>query len=241
MKVLRILCILALCAVPALADPDVPEIRLGTPPPSEPPVDPAKIHAVEAFLAARQIGSLNRDHAAPARALIHTTDPLNDATLFGPKGATLAAFNFEDESIAQVGFGHFSVSAYLLFANGSGQIIESRDEDLVFAQEGDRYVCTFLHAVNMITWTQDGVRDEAAALGASAEFERAQRQLSDGALGHDRLTTYSLADVERGPGGRVVVQCLRFRSDPGKRGFQVTSAPIVLYRSSGDSIRIESN
>lgn len=240
MKVLRLLCILALCAAPAAADPDVPEIRLGTPPPPEPPVDAAKIHAVEAFLAARQVGSLNPEHSAPARALIHTAERPDDATLFGPKGATLAAFNFEDESIAPVGFGHFSVSVYLLFANGSGQVVESRDEELVFSHEGERYVCTFLHAVNVITWTQDGVRDEAAALDATAEFERAQRYVSDGALSHDKLTTYSLADVEKGPGGRVVVQCLRFRSDPGKRGFQVTSTPIVLYRSA-DSIRIESN
>lgn len=240
MKVLRILCILALCAVPALADPDVTEIRLGTPPPPEEPVDPAKVRAVEGFLAARQVGSLNRDHVSPARALTHTTERLDDATLFGPKDATLAAFNFENESIVPVGFGHFSVSVYLLFANGSGQVVESRDEELVFSHEGDRYVCTFLHAVNVITWTQDGVRAEAASLGAASEFERAERYLADGALGHERLTTYSLADVQKEAGGRVVVQCLRFRSDPGKRGFQVSSTPIVLYRSD-DSIRIESN
>ncbi len=240
MRLASLLCILLLSAAPAIADTGVTEIHLGTPPPPEQEVDRAKVNAVERLLAARQAGSIDRDRAPEARLLFRTKERLDDAAVFGPKGSSLAAFNFHDESIASEGAGRFSVSVFLLFSNEVGQVVESRDEELIFSHEGDGYACTALHATNVIAWSQDGVREAAAALGATQELEQAERYLVGGSAGKDKRSSFSMADIEKSADGKVVVQCLRFRSDPGKRGFDVSTNPVVLSRVN-DSIRVESN
>lgn len=240
MKLASMALTLLISAAPALADSVATEIRLGTPPPEAPKVDRSKISAVERFLAARQAGSVDRDQASRARALLRTKDRPDDAVLFGPKGATLAAFDFHDDAIAPEGSGLFAVSVFLLFANESGQVVESRDEDLFFSRDADGYVCTILRPTNVIAWGQEGVREAAARLGATQELDRAQRHLTESVGGKNQRSSYSLAEVQRGADGKVVVQCLRFRSEPGKRGYEVRTSPIILSKSA-DSIRVESD
>lgn len=255
MKIASLALTLLITAAPALAEPalappapdesapaesGVTEIRLGTASQEGQKADRAKISAVERFLAARQAGSIDRDLASRARALLRTKDRPDDATLFGPKGATLAAFDFHDDAIAPEASGLFAVSVFLLFANEAGQVVESRDEDLFFSREEDGYVCTILRATNVIAWGQEGVREEAARLGATQELDEAQRHLVESAGGKNQRSSYSLAEVQKDADGKIVVRCLRFRSEPGKRGYEVRIAPIVLSKST-NSIRVESD
>jgi hypothetical protein len=217
-----VLCIF--CPASAIAE-NVTEIQLGSPPPPERPVDPARVSAVERFLAARQAGG-----AGAARSLLHTKGRLDDATVFGSIGASLAAFQFHDESIASEGEGRFRVSVFLLFADDAGQVVESRDEDLTFSRNGDGYACTSLHPTNTIVWTEQRVREEAAALGSADELEQARRYVLEGGAQEGKRSSYSMADIQRNADGAIVVQCLRFLSSPGKRGFEVRTTPIVFSR-----------
>src|SRR5690242_14437188 len=98
MKYAPLLCSLLLFASSAFADTGVTDIRLGTPAPAPTPVDKAKVKAVERLLAARQTGSVDRGLASRARALLRTKERLDDATVFGPKESSLAAFDFHDEA-----------------------------------------------------------------------------------------------------------------------------------------------
>jgi len=240
MKHAPLLCSLLLFASSAFAEPGVTDIRLGTPAPPPAPVDKVKVKAVERFLAARQAGSIDRSLASKARALVRTKERLPDGTLFGPKESNLAAFDFHDEAIEPAGAGRFRVSVFLLFANAGGQVVESRDEELTFSKAGDTYFCEGLRVTNLVEWSQADVLEAARSLGASRELDEAQRYLRQTAAGKTARVAYSLADVQKNPDGKIVVQCLRFKSDPGRRGFDVTTAPIVLSRSD-DSIRVEPN
>ena len=196
--------------------------------------------AVERFLAARQAGSNDRDLAPKARALLRTKERLEDAALFGPKGSTLAAFDFHDEAIEPAGAGRFRVSVFLLFANEAGQVVETRDEVLTFVKSGDSYVCESPRVTNLVAWSQEDVLEAARSLGASKELDEARRHVRESSAAKTARVAYSFADVQKNAEGRIVVQCLRFKSDPGRRGFEVTAVPIVLSRSD-DSIRVESN
>lgn len=240
MKLAPLLCSLLLFVSSASAEPGVTEIRLGTPAPPPAAIDKTKVKAVERFLAARQTGSNDRDLASRARALLRTKERLDDAALFGPKGSTLAAFDFHDEAIEPAGAGRFRVSVFLLFANAAGQVVESRDEELTLIKSRDSYVCEALRVTNLIAWSQEDVLEAARSLGALKELDEAQRSLRESPAAKTARVAYSFADVQRNADGRIVVQCLRFKSDPGRRGFAVTTAPIVLSRSD-DSIRVESN
>jgi hypothetical protein len=240
MKLAPLLCSLLLFASSASAEPGVTEIRLGAPTPPPATIDKTKVKAVERFLAARQAGSNDRDLASRARALLRTKERLEDAALFGPKGSTLAAFDFHDEAIEPAGAGRFRVSVFLLFANAAGQVVESRDEELTFVKSGDSYVCGVLRVTNLIVWSQEDVLEAARSLGASKELDEAQRYLRESPAEKTARVAYSFADVQKNADGRIVVQCLRFKSDQGRRGFNVTTAPIVLSRSD-DSIRVEPN
>jgi hypothetical protein len=240
MKLAPVLCSLLLFAPSAFAEPGVTEIRLGAPAPAPAQVDKAKVKAVERFLAARQTGSTDRELGERARALLRTKARVDDATLFGPKGSTLAAFDFHDEAIEPAAPGRFRVSVFLLFADAAGQVVESRDEELTFAKAGDTYVCEALRVTNVIVWSQIEVLETARSLGASKELKEAQRYLRESSAGKNARVAYSLADIQKNADGRIVVQCLRFKSDPGRRGFDVTTAPIVLS-GSNDSIRVEPN
>jgi hypothetical protein len=239
MKLATVLGSLLLCSSSVFAEPSVTEIRLGAPAPPAPSVDKTMVEAVEHFLAARQSASADPSHASRVRGLVTTKEHLDDATLFGPKGSSLAAFDFHDESIAPAEHGQFRVSVFLLFADAAGMVVESRDEELAFLRTGDHYTCEALRATNVIAWSQEEVLQAARSIGVSKELDEAQRVLRDSAAAKT-LIAYSLADVQKDPNGKVVVQCLRFKSDPGRRGFDVTTAPIVLSRSD-DSIRVEPN
>jgi len=240
MKHAPLLCSLLLLASSAFADPDVTDIRLGTAAPPPATADKAKVKAVERFLAARQAGNADRALASKARALLRTKERVDDATLLGPKASVLAAFDFHDEAIEPEGAGKFRVSVFLLFASETGQVVESRDEELTFSRAGDSYLCEGLRVTNRVEWSQTDVLEAARTLGASRELDEAQRYVRQSTTGKAARVAYSFADVQKNADGRIVVQCLRFKSDPGRRGFDVTTAPIVLSRSD-DSIRVEPN
>jgi hypothetical protein len=227
-------------APPRAAESEVvTDIRLGEAPPLPEKPNQGIVHAVEQFLAARQDASIDRSLAPRAHA--HLTAKVDDSVLLGPEGAELAAFDFHDDAIQPLGSGRYRVTAYLLFADDVGQVVESRDETLVFAShEGTGVTCTELKATNVILWDQQGIADAAKTMGAALELERANRYLREGSKGGDRLLAYSVADVTRDPGGKTLIQCLRFTSRAGKRGFEVSASPLVLTRTA-DSIRVESN
>jgi hypothetical protein len=239
MKHASLLCSLLVFASSAFAEPGATEIRLGTtPPPAR--VDSAHAAAIERFLAARQAGSADHHHAATARALLRTAEHLDDVTVFGPKGSILSAFDFHDEAIESAENHRFRVSVFLLFADSTGQVVESRDEGLTFSRSGDGYACEAIHVMNRVEWSQAGVLEAARSIGASKEIDEAQRYLRESAGGKPARVAYSLADVRKSEDGKIVVECLRFKSDPGRRGFDVTSTPIVLSRRD-DAVRIETN
>lgn len=231
---------LLLLAVPALADTAVTEIRLGTPPPPAAPIDPAKVKAVERFLVARQQASVSRKKTAEVRRLMAVSPAPGEVALFGDRGVAITAFDFQNEAVEPRGSGRFEVPVYLIFANSKGEVVESRSERLTFSRRGDSYVCSALQATDVIVWWPDAVSDAANSLGVAEEYMRAQSFLAEASRGRTRTLAYSLADVQKADNGTVVVQCLRFESDRGKRGFAVNDAPIVLTRSGG-MIRIESN
>ena len=177
--------------------------------------------------------------ARNARSKVHAAEPIGDEVLFGRKGQTIAAFDFHDESIETSESGGFRISVYLLFSDSNGRVVESRDETLTFSKHGRTYDCTALRAVNVIAWGQEGVLEAARTLEATRELVRAERSLHALPTVRTRILAYSLADVERSTDGKVVVQCLRFQANLGKRGFDVTTTPLVVTRD--DSVQIESN
>jgi hypothetical protein len=219
--------------------PDPVEIRLGDDPPPPPPDDRAPANAVERFLAARQQGSIDSTMRADARAMLHGGQAVSDESLFGRPGQSIAAFDFHDESVQKDDSGNFEVSVYLLLAGPDGRVVESRDEMLAFRANGGDYACTAVQATNVIAWGEDGVVETARSLEASRALDRAERFLQAKAAERTHILAYSLADVERDKSGRVVVQCLRFQANLGKRGFDVTTTPLVVNRD--DSVEVGSN
>jgi len=158
----------------------------------------------------------------------------------GPPEATIVGFDFHDDAIETLGSGRYRVTAYLLFSDATGQVVQSRDETLVFSMREGGAVCTDLKTTNQIVWDQQGISEVAKSLNAAPELDRANRYLREDARAGDRLLAFSVADVTRDPGGKVLVQCLRFKSQAGKRGFEVSASPLVLTRTA-DSIRVETN
>ncbi len=231
--------ILALLAAPAFAGPDDFDIRLGTAPPPPAPADPARVKAVENFLAARQVGSHEASKRAAARALL--TAKADDETLFGPPAATLAAYDFHDASIEDEGRSAFSVSVYLLFANRDGVVVESRDEILDFSARGQRgYVCTSIAPTSVITWDAGGVAKTADEIGAADALARADNVLHAWTTRERGEAAYSLADIWKTEDGRVLVQCLRFTAQRGRRGFDAQDSTLVLKKD-GAGYSVDSN
>jgi hypothetical protein len=228
-------------ASPAATDPGLTQIQLGSTPPAPSPADPAKVRAVERLLAARQDGSLNRKQTAEARRLVSTKERAGDDLLFGDPGSSIAAFDFQNDAIEAPDAGHFEVPVYILFANPDGQVVASRSEIIVFTRREAAWVCTGLYSMEVMAWLPEPVRDSAQALGAAEEYMRAQTFLRDMRSGGRRTLSYSLADIQKTSEGKVVVQCFRFASNLGKRGFDVNDAPIVLTRAADGLIRVESN
>lgn len=233
-------------AAPLRADsaPDpssVTEIRLGTPPPA-PSVDRTRVSAVERYLALRQDGSASR---AGGRAPRAAAGPKGSTAedLYGPIGTRLVAFDFPADSFEPPASGkasQFQVPVYLLFANADGQVVESRDETLVFSGGKGAWSCTSRRTSASMAWSADGVRSRAATLGVSEELKEVQSRLRDGTVGRPHGLAYSVADIVKEGDGRVVVHCIRFQGDPGRRGFDVQTDPLVLSRQRGE-LRIESH
>lgn len=236
-------------AVPAFAGadpaPDAPtgsatEIRLGLAPPAPPAADPARVNAVERFLAVRQEGSAARATGRAVKVAAMAPRSATPEELYGPKEARFVAFDFKNESVEAAGPGRFRATAFLLFADEAGQVVESRDESLLFAGTGGAWACVSRQTTASMSWDSDGVLDTAVSLGVSDELRQARTHLRDWTVGRRQGLAYSVADVAKERDGRVVVQCLRFTADPGRRGFGVDSAPLVLTRDGG-KLRVESN
>ena len=215
---------------------EVPEIRLiGTTAP-ERSFDRSKTEAVESFLAARQDGSIDPSLAERVRSRLRTTEEVPTTALFGPKGATLAAFDFREEAIVQEA-DEFRVPVYLLFTDKSGRVVETRDESLTFSPGDGSYVCTGLRATNVISWNDESVRAAAKKANAEWELERVERHLREWTADRNDLAGYSVSSVRPRGDGSFLVTCMRYESQPGQRGYRVDVSPIVLRRS-GDSIRV---
>jgi len=211
------------------ADPPV-EIRLGKQAVPAPKADPAAVHAVERFFAARQTASLNRTRLAAARRLTASAARADDATLAGSPGQTLLAFDFTDGAIERLATGRFRVSVYLLFADRQGKVVESRDEDLVFTGQGGSYVCASLKTTSLMHWDSSEVVKGASRLKASQALDRADESLKEWAQRQNRLAAYSIEDVFPAGSGRIMIPCLKFTAEPGKRGYDVVDSPIMIRR-----------
>ncbi len=233
-----------LAAAPAFAgsgaDGTITEIRLGEAPPPPPAVDPSRVRAVERFLAARREASSAR--AAGRRAGLSVPGPKGASAedLYGAAGSRLVAFDFQDASIERSAPGRFTVDVYLLFADDAGQVVESRDERLTFAGADGAWACASRVTTATIAWDSGAVAAEARTIGASEELDRARAHLRAWTADHKYALAYSVADVVKTSDGHVTVECLRFRSDAGMRGFDVDAVPVVLSRDRG-GLRVESD
>jgi hypothetical protein len=240
--------LLLVAATPAFAGTDpgpdstaATEIQLGddaAPPPPAP--EDFRVQAVEGFLADRQRASIARTHTGVGAS--HATGPqgATDEELYGPKGSHLIAFDFAPEAAESEGSTHFRVPVYLLFADEDGAVVESRDETLDFSETDGTWACAARRTSAQMSWMDDGVLDAAESLGVSEELTEAERHLHDWTVGRKESLAYSVADIAKENGGRVVVTCLRYTAEFGRRGFDVTSTPLVLSREQG-VFRFESN
>jgi hypothetical protein len=126
---------------------------------------------------------------------------------------------------------------YLLFTDKQGRVVETRDETLTFSTGEGSYVCTDLRATNVIAWNDETVRAAAKTANALWEYERIESHLRDWASDRNDLAGYSVSSVRPRGDGSFLVNCMRYESQPGHRGYRVDVTPIVLHRS-GDSIRV---
>ena len=214
----------------APADKAISEIRLGKPPLPAPKADPVTARAVERFLAARQSASVDRSRDAAARRLIGAAAKVDAATLAGSPGRTLLAFDFRDGAIERMGTGRFRVPVYLLFADRQGRIVESRDEVLTFTGGAGGYLCTSLKMTSVMSWDSAEAAKSASRLGARDALERGNEFLLDWAKRQTRPAGYSIEDVYAAGAARVLIPCLRFSSDFGKRGYDVVDSPLIMRR-----------
>lgn len=241
MRLATLLCATLLLASTAWADADVPLIRLGEAPPPPPAADPAKIHAVECFLAARQEASASRIRTAALRRGLAGTRQFDDDVLVGPRGAMLLAFDFGDADVPARGerVSRFTLPVHLLFAKDDGEVVETRAEELTFVAAAGGWSCSDIVPTDVVSWDVSGTIDGANAAGIGTELGALRERLR-GAKGSNKWTAYSLAEVEREDGGRVIVRCLRYSATRGKRGIEIEDEPVVLVKR-GDSYRIETD
>ena len=241
--------LLLVAAYPAFAGTDpgsdstasATDIVLGdtTPPPPPAPED-FRVQAVEGFLAERQEASVARSGGRAEKVRATAPKGAGDEDLFGPAGSHLIAFDFSPEAIESERAGHFRIPVYLLFADEEGEVVESRDEALDFSDTNGIWLCTSRKTSAAMSWIGDGVLDTAESLGVADELGQAEKHLHDWTIGRKESVAYSVADIAKEAGGRVVVSCLRYTAEFGRRGFDVKSEPLVLSRQQG-VLRIESN
>jgi hypothetical protein len=217
---------------PSTAGEAPAEIRIGQPRTPAPKPDPAMVRSVERFFGARQTASVDRSKEAAARRWIAAGVKVSSETLAGERGQTLIAFDFGDGAITRLGDGRFRVSVYLLFADRQGRIVQSRDEVISFTGGGQSFVCSSIKTASEMRWDSDEIAKGADRLGAGQALERADQMLQDWALGQTRLGAYSIEGVFPAGSGRIMIPCLKFTSDFGKRGYDVVDAPLIMKRGS---------
>jgi len=217
------------------ADSGAKEIVLVGENPAPPPAPPdiARSAAVEEFLSARQDASVDRSLAGQVRREMATSVHVADDVLLGPSGASMVAFDFDDGDIrrAEGNAGRFTVTSTVIFASADGQIIESRDEELTFVASGSGYACAKIAATNVISWEATAAQ-RASDAGIARDMEGLKeywrRPSNPG-----QSVAYSVSDVERRPDGDVVVSCIRYTANAGKRGFQTEAASVVITKQDG--------
>lgn len=220
----------------------VPEIVLVGEDPVPPPAPPdmARSGAVEDFLAARQDASIDRSLAARLRRELATRGSVPDEVLLGPAGASMIAFDYDDGDIyrAEDRAGGFNVTATALFASPDGQVIETRDEELTFVPSGEGYACVRIVPTNVISWDAT-VAQRASDAGIARDLDRLKEYWRR-PENPEQVVAFSISDVERRPGGDVVVSCLRYTANPGQRGFETNAASVVITKQDG-SFQLESH
>jgi hypothetical protein len=218
------------CAVSSDAGKPPAEIRIGKAPPPAPRPDPAALRVVERFLAARQSASVDRSREAAARRWLTGAAKVDAATLIGSPGQTMVAFDFNDGSIERLEGGRFRVSVYLLFADRQGRVAESRDEVLTFTGGGGAFLCASLKKASVMHWDNEEAVKGARRLRSRDALERADEFLRGWAQGQSRVGAYSIEGVYPAGSAKIIIPCLKFTAEYGKRGYDVVDAPIIMRR-----------
>ncbi|HEY2924415.1 MAG TPA: hypothetical protein VGJ98_05545 [Candidatus Eisenbacteria bacterium] len=206
------------------------EIRIGKAPPPAPRPDPATLRAIERFMAARQSASIDRSRETAARRWLTGAAKVDAATLAGGPGQRLVAFDFNDSSVERLDGGRFRVSVYVLFADRQGRVAESRDELLTFTGGSGGFVCASLKKTSVMHWDSEEAMKSAARLQSRDALERADEFLKSWAQQQTRLGAYSIEGVYPAGSGRIMIPCLKFTAEPGKRGYDVVDSPIIMRR-----------
>jgi len=243
--ILSLVFALAAIAPVALADPATPElapfeINLGKAKAPPPKADPAKVRAVERFLAARQGASLDGARRTEARRMLSAGAKVDDSALMGAKGQKIVAFDFHDAAIDAAGSGRFTVSVYLLFADPKGRVTESRDEMLTFSEDHGSYICMSLKPTNVMLWDSTDIERSADSLQARGALDRAAEFLEAWSERQKQMTAHSIEDIYRADAGKLLIPCLRFTAEIGRRGYEVIDSPLVASQGPG-GFRVESS
>lgn len=208
------------------------EIRIGKALPPAPKFDPAGARAVERFLAARQSASVDRSREAAVRRWLAPAVKADAATLIGAPGLTLTAFDFKDAGIQRLAGGAFRISVYLLFADRQGRVVESRDETLILVGGPNTFVCASLKTAGVMHWDSGEVVKTAVRLRSRDALERADESLKIWAGQETHSAAYSIEDIYPAGYGKVMIPCLKFTAEFGKRGYDVVDSPIIMRRGS---------
>jgi len=231
-RLIPALILAAAAFAPAGAPGDEPptEIRLGKPKPQAWRPDPALTRAAERFLAARQSASMDRSREPAARRWLPKAVKVDTATLIGSPGQTLVAFQFPEGGIEPLGVGGFRVTVYLLFADAQGRVAETRDEVLTFVGSRETYVCGSIKTASSMRWDADEVQKSADRLRSREAYDRADEFLKTWAMRVQGTAAYSMQDFYPAGSGKIMIPCLRFTAEVGKRGYEVLDSPLIMKR-----------
>jgi len=231
LKALVFLSVMTSCFSSGVLAEEAPrEIRLGQPPPPAPKRDQAEVRAIERFLAARQSGSLDRSRDAAARRFLAGGAKVDAATLVGERGEMLAAFDFSDAAIVHLTSAKFLVPVYLLFTDGNGRVTRSRDEDLTFEGGRGGFACSSIKVRSAMSWDSGEVSKTADRLHAREALDRADDFLRTWAKRQTRQVAYSISDIYPDVPAGIVIPCLRFTAQLGKRGYDVVDMPLMMSK-----------
>ena len=206
------------------------EIHIGKAPPPAPRPDPAYARAVERFLAARQDASQDRSREPAARRWLARAVKADAATLIGAPGQTLVAFDFKEGGIERLASGAFRISVYLLFADHQGRVVESRDETIILVGGPGTFICASLKTASVMHWDSSEVMKTADQLRSREALERADEALKSWVKQQARSAAYSIEDIYPAGNGKIMIPCLKFTAEAGKRGYDVLDSPIIMRR-----------